>query len=104
MTVEHALLAFTVAAGILTITPGLDTALVLRTAAVEGSRRAMLVGVGISVGVLIWGLTAAIGLSALLALSRLAFDALRLVGAGYLLYLGARLLFRPPIFPRNVCQ
>ena len=34
MTVTQALLAFTAAAGVLTVTPGLDTALVLRTAAV----------------------------------------------------------------------
>ena len=46
MTVIQALLAFTVAAGLLTLTPGLDTALVLRTAAVEGPRRAVLAVVG----------------------------------------------------------
>ena len=34
------LIAFTVTASLLTITPGLDTALVLRTAATEGPRRA----------------------------------------------------------------
>ncbi|PYO73247.1 MAG: hypothetical protein E6K55_14065 [Gemmatimonadetes bacterium] len=52
-----ALVAFTLAAGLLTITPGLDTALVLRTAAVEGSRRAMLAGAGICLGCLTWGMT-----------------------------------------------
>jgi len=36
MTIEHGLLGFTAAAGLLTITPGLDTALVLRTAAWKG--------------------------------------------------------------------
>ena len=36
MTTPQALLAFTAAAGVLTITPGLDTALVLRTALIEG--------------------------------------------------------------------
>ena len=35
MTVGHALVAFTAAAGLLTITPGLDTALVLRTAVMD---------------------------------------------------------------------
>lgn len=44
MTLGQALLTFTVAAGLLTITPGLDTALVLRTAAVEGRNRAMWAG------------------------------------------------------------
>ena len=46
LTTYDALLAFSLAAGLLTITPGLDTALVLRTAAVEGSRRALLAAVG----------------------------------------------------------
>jgi threonine/homoserine/homoserine lactone efflux protein len=44
MNVEQALLSFACAAGLLTITPGLDTALVLRTAAVEGRKPAMLAG------------------------------------------------------------
>ena len=39
MTVLQALLAFSVAAALLTVTPGLDTAIVLRTAAVEGAKR-----------------------------------------------------------------
>ena len=52
MTVIQALLAFSVAAALLTITPGLDTALVLRTAAVEGPKRAVLAAVGIVTGCL----------------------------------------------------
>jgi threonine/homoserine/homoserine lactone efflux protein len=95
MDVGQALLAFTAAAGLLTITPGLDTALVLRTAAVEGPRRAMLAGVGICVGCLTWGLGASLGLGALLATSELAYDVLRIVGACYLIFLGTRLLLRP---------
>lgn len=98
MTVTEALLAFTAAAGLLTITPGLDTALVLRTAAVEGRRRAMLAGAGIAVGCLVWGLTASVGLGALLSVSRAAYDALRLAGAGYLIYLGARMIAQAKAF------
>ena len=56
MNIEQALLSFTLAARLLTITPGLDTALVLRTAAVEGGKQAMLAGVGICSGCLIWAL------------------------------------------------
>ena len=61
MTATAALLAFTLAAAILTVTPGLDNALVLRTAAVEGGRRALLAGLGISTGCLAWGAAAAFG-------------------------------------------
>lgn len=98
MTVAQALLAFTAAAGLLTVTPGLDTALVLRTAAVEGRRRAMLAGLGIGVGCLMWGLAASVGLGALLAVSRAAYDALRLVGAAYLIYLGVRMILYAKAF------
>jgi threonine/homoserine/homoserine lactone efflux protein len=92
MTIEQALLSFTLAAGLLTITPGLDTALVLRTAAVEGGKQAMLAGTGICFGCLLWGAAASFGLSALLAVSGFAYNVLRIVGAIYLGYLGIKLL------------
>lgn len=93
MTATAALLAFTLAAAILTITPGLDNALVLRTAAVEGSRRALMAGLGISAGCLLWGAIAAFGLGSLLAVSTLAYDTLRICAAIYLFYLGVKLLW-----------
>jgi threonine/homoserine/homoserine lactone efflux protein len=91
MTVDQALLSFTLAAGLLTITPGLDTALVLRTAAVEGRKQALLAGIGICSGCLLWGAAASFGLSALLAVSGFAYNVIRIVGAIYLGYLGIRL-------------
>jgi threonine/homoserine/homoserine lactone efflux protein len=94
MTVGHTLLTFSAAAGLLTIAPGLDTALVLRTAAVEGSKRALLAACGICLGCLTWGLGAALGIGALLAVSHTAYNILRIVGACYLIYLGVGLLFR----------
>jgi threonine/homoserine/homoserine lactone efflux protein len=94
MNIEHALLSFTLAAGLLTITPGLDTALVLRTAAVEGGKQAMLAGIGICSGCLVWGAAASFGLSALLAVSGFAYNVLRIVGAIYLGYLGIQLFIR----------
>jgi threonine/homoserine/homoserine lactone efflux protein len=94
MNVEQALLSFTCAAGLLTITPGLDTALVLRTAAVEGRKSAMQAGFGICLGCLAWGVVASLGLSALLAVSQFAYNALRIVGACYLGYLGITLFVR----------
>jgi threonine/homoserine/homoserine lactone efflux protein len=95
MTVQQALITFSIAAAVLTITPGLDTALVLRTAAVEGSRSAALAGLGVVAGCLIWGATAALGLGALLAASELAFTVLKWAGALYLLWLGVQLLLKP---------
>jgi threonine/homoserine/homoserine lactone efflux protein len=94
MDVEQALLSFACAAGLLTITPGLDTALVLRTAAVEGRNPAMLAGVGICFGCLAWGVAASFGLSVLLAVSQFAYHSLRIIGACYLGYLGITFFIR----------
>src|SRR3954470_21846720 len=95
MTPLPALLAFTAAAALLTVTPGLDTALVLRTAAVEGPRRALLAGLGICLGCLAWGATAAADLVLLLQASLFAYTALKWAGAAYLLWLGLKLLSSP---------
>ncbi|WP_341991891.1 LysE family translocator [Azorhizobium sp. AG788] len=89
------LLAFTAAASLLTLTPGVDTALVLRTAAASGPRAGAAAGLGICLGLLGWGLGAAVGLTAILAASPVAFTALKWAGAAYLLYLGGRLLASP---------
>lgn len=95
MTVVQALIAFSIAAGLLTLTPGLDTALVLRTAAVEGPKRAWLAALGIGIGCLVWGGAVAVGLAALLKTSALAFTALKWAGATYLVWLGIGMLLRP---------
>jgi threonine/homoserine/homoserine lactone efflux protein len=95
MTVAQALLAFALAAGLLTLTPGLDTALVLRAAAVDGPKRALLAALGIAGGCLSWGAAAALGLGALLAASTLAFTILKWAGAAYLVWLGLRMVLRP---------
>ena len=89
---EQSLIAFTLAAALLTVTPGLDTALVLRTAAAEGARRAFAASLGICLGCLAWGALVAVGLGMLLEASQLAYTALQWIGAAYLLYLGVRLI------------
>jgi threonine/homoserine/homoserine lactone efflux protein len=95
MTTAQALIAFALAAGLLTITPGLDTALVLRTAAAEGWRRAGAVAVGIGLGCLVWGAAAAFGAGALLVASHTAYTIVKWAGAAYLVWLGVNLLRKP---------
>ncbi|QHC34593.1 LysE family translocator [Komagataeibacter xylinus] len=95
MTVSQSLLSFVLAALILALTPGLDTALVLRTASRDGWGKGVETAMGIACGCLAWGLAAATGLGALLAASRLAFDAIRVCGAAYLLWMGVKMLLRP---------
>lgn len=78
----------------LTLTPGLDSALVLRSALTKGRREAVATGAGIIAGLFVWGAAAAVGVSALLTASQLAYGVLRFVGAGYLVWFGLRLLLR----------
>lgn len=94
MTPLESAAAFALAAAILTITPGLDTALVLRTAAVSGPKAAGQAALGILLGLLIWGVVAAVGIGALLGASRLAYRVLQFTGAAYLFLLGVRLIGR----------
>ena len=95
MSIETALIAFVAAAALLTITPGLDTAMVLRTAAVEGPRTAALAALGIILGCLAWGAAVALGLGVLLAASSLAYTGLKWAGAAYLAWLGIKLILNP---------
>lgn len=80
---------------LLTLTPGLDTALVLRTATVDGKRQAFHAALGINAGCLLWGAAVAFGLGALIAVSELAFNVLKYCGAAYLEWLGANMLLHP---------
>lgn len=89
------LLAFTTAGALFTITPGLDSIMVLRTAAAEGRRAGVGAIFGIALGLTIWGLAAAFGLTALLAASSKAFFIVKCVGALYLLWIGCSQLFHP---------
>ncbi|OPA85656.1 lysine transporter LysE [Pseudomonas fluorescens] len=95
MSITDNLLAFTFAATLLTLTPGLDTALVLRTATVEGKRQALQATLGINAGCLLWGAAVAFGLGALIAVSELAYNVLKYCGAAYLAWLGLNMLVRP---------
>ena len=94
MTLGAAVLTFTLVAAVLTLTPGLDTALVLRAALTQSRREAFATAAGIVAGLFVWGAAAAIGVSALLTASELAFDVLRYAGAAYLVIFGIRMLVR----------
>jgi threonine/homoserine/homoserine lactone efflux protein len=89
------LIAYIAAATLLTVTPGLDTALVLRTTVTRGAREAALTGTGIAAGCFGWAVLVAFGLGALLAASAFAYAALRWIGAAYLLWLGYKMLRFP---------
>jgi threonine/homoserine/homoserine lactone efflux protein len=87
--------AFLVTATILTMVPGLDTALVLRSATMDGPRAGVGSALGIAAGCLCWGGAAAFGLAALFDAWPFALTLLRLFGGAYLAWLGAKFLLRP---------
>ncbi|MFD7661924.1 LysE family translocator [Streptomyces sp. NPDC059788] len=86
------LLGFTVVAALLTISPGPDFAVVLRTSLGSGRRAALCSALGIATGCFVWGLAGAAGLTAMLSASKSAYDALRVAGALYLMWLGFQAL------------
>ncbi|MEU9125337.1 LysE family translocator [Streptomyces sp. NPDC048506] len=87
-------LAFAGVAALINVTPGLDTLLVVRTSIAHGRGGGRAAALGIVTGCLVWGLATAVGLTALLTASRLAYDTLRIGGALYLAWLGATALWR----------
>ncbi|MES9543822.1 MULTISPECIES: LysE family translocator [unclassified Actinomadura] len=88
----ESLLAFAGAAVLIAMAPGPSTVVIMRQS--MRSRRSGLVTVlGNETGVLLWGVAAAVGLSALLAASRLAYEGLRIAGAVVLVWFGVRALW-----------
>ncbi|MGW1765884.1 LysE family translocator [Streptomyces sp. NPDC002073] len=92
MAISTALWSFALVVGLLTLTPGLDTAVILRTSALGRRTRAWGVVLGIQTGTLIWGTLTSLGVTALLTASHLAYEILRWAGAAYLLWMAARMI------------
>lgn len=88
-------IAFIAAALILTLTPGLDTAMVLRASLSSHRKTALNAALGIVLGCLAWGVAVSLGLGAILRASEALYVAVKVAGAGYLIYLGFGLLFKP---------
>ncbi len=88
----HTLLTFVPVAILLSLTPGVATALVVRNAARGGRRQAFLTTSGNSLGVLAWACFAAVGIAAVVAASAAVFDAVKLAGAAVLFAIGVRSL------------
>nr|WP_221381950.1 LysE family translocator [Actinoplanes polyasparticus] len=74
------------------MSPGPDFAVVLRRSALAGRAHGMAAAVGVTAGVFAWVIAAATGVAALVAATPVAFTVIKLVGAGYLAYLGVNAL------------
>ena len=90
------LIAFIVAGWLLNLTPGPDVLYIVSNALRAGVRAGIVAGLGITAGCFVHIVAAAVGVGTLLAASTEAFTVLKVLGAGYLLYLGARMLLARP--------
>ncbi len=91
--------AWIAVAVVLIVTPGPDTALIIRNALRAGTRAASLSALGVGAGSLVWAAASVFGLAVLIESSTLAFTVFKLAGAAYLVYLGVRSIagsFRSP--------
>jgi threonine/homoserine/homoserine lactone efflux protein len=88
------LLAFSVAAVVLAITPGPGIAYVVARTVAGGRAEGLASCFGTGIGGMLHVLAAALGLSLLVAQSAVAFNLVKYLGAAYLIYLGIRLLLR----------
>jgi threonine/homoserine/homoserine lactone efflux protein len=95
----NSIAAFALLSLIVTVTPGPDSLLVLRSSLRAGRRAGLRVAGGAASGSLFWGLCSAAGLTAVMAASAQAFRAVQLAGAAYLIILGIRgwRAARPPL-------
>ena len=84
--------AFIVAAVILNLTPGVDSLYIVGRAATGGFRVGLISALGISSGLVIHTLLVAFGLSLVLVSSAWLFWLVKMVGAGYLVFMGIRAL------------
>lgn len=81
------IIAFTIASVVLAFAPGPDNIFVLTQSAMNGPRAGVAVTFGLATGLVFHTLAVVLGLAALIQVSPVAFTVLKLVGAGYLLYL-----------------
>jgi len=79
---------YLIAITLLTITPGVDTMLIIRNTARSGWRDGAVSSLGICSGLFMHAIISAVGISMILLKASWAFSAIKLVGAGYLVWLG----------------
>jgi len=82
------LLPFVGAAILIALTPGADTALVVRNALIAGAAPARRTALGTASGLMVWGAASACGVAAVLNASAEAYTTVKLAGAAYLIWLG----------------
>ena len=92
----HTYLLFLGAVVVLVLLPGPDMAYMLARTVAQGRRAGVVAAIGINVGAYVHVLAAVFGLSAVLATSATAFTIVKTAGAGYLIWIGLRMLLARP--------
>jgi len=90
----HALLLFSLATIVLLVVPGPSVLFIVARSMDQGRSAGLVSVAGVHCGTIVHVVAAALGVTAILAASETAFDAVRYAGAAYLLYLGVRTLLR----------
>jgi threonine/homoserine/homoserine lactone efflux protein len=86
------ILTFSILATLLVLIPGMDFALVLRYASTQSRKSAIVVMLGITSGLFVWGAFASLGISAILQTSRTAFNILKITGVIYMCWMGLKFI------------
>jgi threonine/homoserine/homoserine lactone efflux protein len=89
----ESLLAFVAVSAVVICTPGQDTALTVRNTLAAGRRTGVATAGGVALGQTAWTIAASVGVVALLTASEPVFRTVKLIGAAYLVYLGAQSLW-----------
>lgn len=84
------MIGFVLLAAVVICTPGPDTALTVRNTLLGGRGNGLRTAAGVASGQALWTLAASAGIAGLVAASQPVFDALRIVGALYLVWLGVQ--------------
>lgn len=102
---SHSLFAFTLVAAIAIASPGPATLMAINNSLAHGQRSAIWSSLGNGSGLFCLSAAAMLGLGALLASSEMLFNAVKILGAGYLFYLGARqLLKKSPMLAQGAAE
>jgi RhtB (resistance to homoserine/threonine) family protein len=86
------LVVFMGVAAIVIVVPGPDTVVVTKNVLIHGRRAALGTSLGVSAGLSVWTLAAAVGVASVVRASAVAFTVLKLIGALYLVWLGLQAL------------
>ena len=91
-----AFVAFALASLALLVIPGPAVLYIVNRSVSDGRTVGLAAVAGLELGNLVHALSAALGLSAVLATSATAFNTVKWLGAGYLIFVGVRTLIRRP--------